>query len=111
MGCVFKCLHKELGSEWQSHTGRICLTFLHCAFLNASSKHQLKKMQSHIGCNCARHCELCAALCAHDCRKRLWSHHKGKGYVTIERKEEVMSQLRGRKRLYERKEVMLIITN
>ena len=47
-------------------------------------------MQSHIGCNCAWHCELCAALCAHNCRKRLWSDHKGRGYVIIERKEEVI---------------------
>ncbi len=34
-------------------------------------------------------------------RKRLWSDHLGRGYVTIV----------GRKRLYERKEVMLITTN
>ena len=89
--CVFSNVSiKNLYQSRQSHIGCICLTFLHCAFSNVSSKHQLQMMQSHIGCNCAWHCEFCAALCAHNCRKRLWSDHKGRGYVTIERKEEVI---------------------
>ena len=37
--------------------------------------------------NCARHCELCAALCAHNDRKRLWSDHRG--YVTIENRDDL----------------------
>ena len=100
----------SINAQLQCHIGCICLTFLHCAFLNVSSKHQLKKMQSYIGCNCAWHCELCSALwivrgivnCARHCALTI----VGRGYGLIT-KEEVMSQLRGRKRLYERKEVMV----
>ena len=36
----------------QSHTGRTCLIFLHCAFSNASSNCQLGLMQSHTGRTC-----------------------------------------------------------
>ena len=32
-----------------SHTGHICLTFLHCAFANVSLNHLHKKRQSHTG--------------------------------------------------------------
>ena len=33
-----------------SHTGCICLSFLHCVFSNVSSNCLLEWMQSHIGC-------------------------------------------------------------
>ena len=83
--CVFSNVSiKNLYQSRQSHIGCICLTFLHCAFSNVSSKHQLEMMQSHIGCNCARHCELCAALCAHNCVKKLWSDHLALTRVGIE---------------------------
>ena len=36
----------------QSHTDCICLTFLHCVFLNVSSNHLHERMQNHIGCIC-----------------------------------------------------------
>ena len=35
-----------------NHTGYICLTFLHCVFLNVASHCLLEKMHSHIGCIC-----------------------------------------------------------
>ena len=34
----------------QSHNGRICMTFLHCVFLNASSNCMHERMHSYIGC-------------------------------------------------------------
>ena len=43
---------KNLGQSRQSHTGHICLIFLHCVFSNVSSKRLHKRMQSHIGCIC-----------------------------------------------------------
>ena len=75
-----------------SHIGFICLTFLHCAFWNVSSKHQLKKMQSYIGCNCAWHCELCTALwivrgivnCARHCALTI----VGRGYGLITKAQQ-----------------------
>ena len=36
----------------QSHTGCICLTFLHCAFFNVSPNRLPEWMQSHSGCIC-----------------------------------------------------------
>ena len=41
---------KQLYERMQSHTGCICLTFLHCAFSNVSSNCLPEKRQSHIGC-------------------------------------------------------------
>ena len=35
-----------------SHTGCICLTFLHCGFSNVFSKRLHKRMHSHTGCIC-----------------------------------------------------------
>ena len=42
----------------QSHTGYICLIFLHCVFSNAPSNCLPEKMHSLIGCICLifRHC-------------------------------------------------------
>ena len=36
----------------QNHTGCICLTFLHCAFSNVSSKRLAERMHNHTGCIC-----------------------------------------------------------
>ena len=40
------CLHERM----HTHTGCICLTFLHCAFSNVSSNGLYEQMHSHIGC-------------------------------------------------------------
>ena len=44
----------------QSHTGYICLTFLHCVFSNVSSNRLHEMMHNHIGCICSTllHCVL-----------------------------------------------------
>jgi len=41
-----------LPERMYSHTGCICLAFLHCAFLNVSSNCLPERMHSHIGCIC-----------------------------------------------------------
>ena len=43
-----------------NHTGCICLTFLHCVFLNVSSNYVHKRMQNHTGniCWIFLHCVL-----------------------------------------------------
>ena len=62
--CVFRCVLKlpawdyvfsyvsfiHLDQSMHSHTGCICLTFLHCAFPNVYSKSLDQRRQSHTGC-------------------------------------------------------------
>ena len=62
--CVFRCVLKlpawdyvfsyvsfiHLDQSMHSHTGYICLTFLHCAFPNVYSKSLDQRRQSHTGC-------------------------------------------------------------
>ena len=51
---------ENLGESRQSHTGCICLAFLHCVFSDVDSTTLPEKMQSHIGCICLffLHCVL-----------------------------------------------------
>ena len=63
--CVFKCVLKLRSLEKRhSHTGYICFTFLHCAFLNVSLNGLHENMQSRIGCICLTflHCVLKAKI-------------------------------------------------
>ena len=39
-------------NQRHSHTGCICLTFLHCGFSGVSSNGLPERMHSHIGCIC-----------------------------------------------------------
>ena len=51
--CVFSNVSSNrLPEQMQNHTGCICWTFLHCAFSNVSSNDLLEKRQSHTGCIC-----------------------------------------------------------
>ena len=43
---------ENLEQSRQSHTGCICLIFLHCVLSNVSSNFPHEKRQSHIGCIC-----------------------------------------------------------
>ena len=53
-------ISKHLDQNTHSHTGYVCLAFLHCAFSNVSSNGLQQKMHSHIGCICLTflHCAL-----------------------------------------------------
>ena len=58
--CAFSnASSKSLHERMQSHIGCICLTFLHCAFSNVSSNGLHEKRHSHIGYICLTflHCE------------------------------------------------------
>ena len=53
--CLLICVLKELACEphsvrTQSHTGYICLTSYHCAYLNVSTKHLHERTHSHTDC-------------------------------------------------------------
>ena len=51
--CVFSYVFStNLDQSMQSHTGCICLAFLHCVFSYVSSKNLDQSMQSHTGCIC-----------------------------------------------------------
>ena len=41
---------KHMHGRMQSHTGNICMTFLHCVFSNVFSNRLHEKWHSHIGC-------------------------------------------------------------
>ena len=80
--CVFKCLHKELVSEQaKSHWLHLFDFSPLCVFkcvLKASAGDDAK---SHW-------LQLCAALCAHNCVKKLWSDHLALTRVGIEKKQQ-----------------------
>ena len=95
--CVFKCLHKELVSEQaKSHWLHLFDFSPLCVFkcvLKASAREDAKSHWLQLCAalwivrgivNCTRHCELCAALCAHNCVKKLWSDHLALTRVGIE---------------------------
>ena len=51
--CAFSNVSSKCLPEWMhSHTGCIYLAFLHCAFSNGSSNRLPEKMRTHTGCIC-----------------------------------------------------------
>ena len=51
--CVFLDVSAvRLHKRMKSHIGCICLTFLRCVLSNVSSKHLHERMHCHIGCTC-----------------------------------------------------------
>ena len=66
---------KRLHERMQNHSGCICLTFLHCAFSNVSSKRLHERMQSHIDCICLTflRCEF-SDVSSKRSHKRMQSH-------------------------------------
>ena len=49
--CVLTCVFSNCLHHWMhSHTGCICLAFLHCVFSNVSANRLPEQMHSRIGC-------------------------------------------------------------
>ena len=71
--CVLKCLLERM----QSHTGCICLFFLHCVFSNVSSNCLPEMMHNYTGCICLTFLHCAFSNVSSNCLRRKMYNHTG----------------------------------